>query len=145
MDDQQGRAPFVGQLMGGVQPFGDFEDDSDRERRGHGLAFFLDLIDEGAERISLHPLHGLEQDAILLGQVEHLHHVRMDDARGESSFVQKHLPEALLLGVLGQDGLDGDVAFEAMVSEQSRRPDGPHAALRNDAKQLVSTEHVPWF
>ncbi len=91
------------------------EDPGDRE-----AAFALD---EAREVVPVHELHREEPDALDLAEVVDPEHVPVRDAARELDLPPEAFEGRRVLGDLGADQLEGDVAVQLEVADSV---DGPH-------------------
>src|ERR1019366_5492397 len=85
-------------------------------------------------------LHRHVQLAVLLAEVEHLHHVRMTEASADPGLVDEHGDEVRVARELGEDALYRDDLLEAVRPCPACEIDLRHPARRDPPEQLVRTQ-----
>ena len=139
MDELERRAALVAQLVRRVQSGGGIGGDPQQqperdaaERAGRAA----DVL----ERLALDPLHDQIEQVVVFTVVEHLHHVRVADARRDASFVEEHrAPVRIAEGGVAQR-LDGDLLAVAEPAARDRRPDRGHAAVGDPRDEVVALD-----
>ncbi len=86
-----------------------------------------DLLHQLGERLAVHVFHDEKDLAGLVHDVEGLHDVWVDDARGEANFVAEHLDELGLARQLLVHAFDRDDAREAARPEEPAEVHTGHA------------------
>jgi hypothetical protein len=84
------------------------------------------LLQDRRQVASVDELHRQELDAVALAEVEDAQHVGMRHAAGELDLTLEPLESVGVLGDVGADELEGDVAVEPLVvDEVDRSPSRP--------------------
>ena len=140
VDQAEGLALGVGELVRRVEAGERVEQDAERDRRREQGATLERAHREPGERVALDELHHQKVAGLAHPHLEDGDHVRVVDARGEPRFVEEHLDELLLAREVRVELLDGDEAREAARPREPAEEDGRHPARRNLADELVRIE-----
>ena len=84
--------------------------------------------------------HRDEVLALGFPDVVHLHDVLVMQVRGDPRLVEEHADEALILGVLGPNPLEHDVALEAFNAVGPPDEDVRHSSRRQVLEHHVATQ-----
>ena len=118
MDDAQRLARLgIIEVMGVRQGLADLHHDVERLADRQPLPHRLDRLQQHLEVAAVDVLHDQEVRRVLTGScrahVVDEHDVGVLQVQRQARLVEKHLHEALVLGQVGQNALDGDRALEA--------------------------------
>src|SRR5690606_26877308 len=104
------------------------------------LALARDVAEQAGEREPVHVLHGHEQLALALAEVDDLDDVRMLQGRADPSLVDEHRDEARVLRELGQNALDREALREAVRPRPASHENFRHASETEALSEYVRAE-----
>ena len=123
-------------LVGGVQGLRDLLEQVDRAAGIERAAFAQELREVGPLDVA----HGEEEGAVLVSRLEDRDDVRVVEGGGDPRLAEEALAEAAVLGELGRDHLERDLAPERQLLGAVNRTHAPAADERLD---LVAGELAP--
>jgi hypothetical protein len=124
----------VVERLGGLEH--DVTGEGDRDPDLLGLV----VVPERAQVLAVHVLHRDEEVVAVAPEVEDLRDVRVREARRDLRLVDEHLHEGLVVGVVGQDPLDGHRALEAVRAREPRVEHLGHPPDVDALEELVLAE-----
>ena len=130
MDEVEGVALLVEQLVGFLQTVEDVEDDADRDPERKLLAFGLEVLADLLERRTIDVVHDDEQRVRRLLDVDRGHHVGVPDPRREPGFVEEHPDEVRVVGDVGVHQLERHQTLEAALTDHTAEVHGGHPTRR---------------
>jgi hypothetical protein len=127
-------AMFVGRQVRVREPAEHVAGDENRERYRKARSFAGNVAEQARERYAVHVLHGHEELALALAEIDHLDDVRVLKPGTDASLVDEHGDEALVLREVRQNALDGEALGKAV---------GPRAAPHEHLRHATETEPLP--
>ena len=138
-----GRPVVAVQLVGRVETPARVGDDAERDAHREDVVGGSYVAIELPQRLAVDELHRVVDEPSVLADLEDARDVLVIDLRGDLRLVEEHVAELPVVRVGLQDRLESDEPFEPELAGHAREPNRTHAALREDAKQLVTVESVP--
>ena len=138
MNDVEGLPARVAELVGGVQAVAHVGEDVGDNLRGEAALLVARDLEDPAERLALHVLHGQEKLSLGLAEGERVDHVGVREELGEAGLAEEHLLVARVAGSLGEEALQGHDALETRPAPLERDLDAPHAAFADDEERPVA-------
>ncbi len=97
---------------------------------------------ELSEGLPVDEIHCIIQEPAVFPDLEDARDVLVIDPGRDARLVEEHVAELAVVRVGREDRLHGDEPLEVQLPRQTREPHGTHAALRENADQLVPIEPV---
>ena len=116
---------------------GDVQGDAARK----SLAARGNRAQKACQRHAVHELHGHEELAMALAEIDHLDDVRVAERGANPRFVAEHGHEARVACELGQDALDGEALGEPAWAGAMRDIDLCHAPEPKPVAKQIGPEH----
>ena len=123
-------------LVRGVERLGDLREEVDRPLRLECAVLGDDLREVGALDVA----HREEEDTVLLSRLVDRDDVRMVERSGDPRLPQEALTETLVLGELGRDDLERDLAAEPLLVGTVNRA---HASAADERLDSVAGDRRP--
>ena len=140
MDEAEASALLVAPVVDIGEAAADFGDDEEGELVGEACATGEFGAVDGAEVPAVHMVHGEEEGAVVLADIEDGDEVSVREAGGDACLFEEAACEGRVFCEVGEHALDDELLLPAGGALHACEVDFAHAAAREEAEEFVASE-----